>query len=326
MVILIITRPINTYLKKKLGISTIENFIDDFYLLHMFETLEEANEVFKVYIEEMESFGFSISKEKLVYPSRSIRMLGFQVSSDRMIIEVDLDKLDEIRDMVEDFKDDWVRIREVASVLGKLLNMNKGLKVNVSCFLAQTAQFVIQTVMVSTQEEDWERWAAVPWWVIMELEYVLERVPQWSGRSLEMPTKAVIYSQNEFFAAKEDVIWYAGDAGAQGCVSFNMRERHKFKVIFFSLSDRSLSSSLRELMTLIHLVEDVKLVPEGARLNYITDNRALTWWTAKGSIQLDSALLLQRLSLTLWRRNIQLITAWAPRDSEPIQFADLTIR
>ena len=139
--------------------------------------------------------------------------------------------------LLEDFKEDYVRIREVATVLGKVLNMNKGMKVNISCFLAKTAQFIIKTVGISTPEEDWERWTAVPWWVMEELESVIEKIPGWSGRSLELPTKAVVFSQNDFYQATEDTIWYAGDAGEQGCVSYNLRERYRFKTVFFSLSE-----------------------------------------------------------------------------------------
>ena len=59
-----------------MNIKTIDNFIDDFYIIHMFKSLKEASDFFEIYVEEMKTFGFQISTEKLVYPSKDIKMLG----------------------------------------------------------------------------------------------------------------------------------------------------------------------------------------------------------------------------------------------------------
>ena len=170
-----------------------------------------------------------------------------------MKIFVDLEKLDEITDLVETFKDEQVRVREVASVLGKLLNLNKGLSVNISCFLTATAQHVLKTAAVGSEWEDWDRWTIVPIKVIVEIEKVLKMIPDWSGKDMLSPVKAVTFAQHNYFAAVEDGMFFCGDAGSDGSVVYNMKEKNRFKVIFFSLSDRSLSSSLRELMAKLPL-------------------------------------------------------------------------
>ena len=93
----------------------INPFIDDFsHIAHSDE--EEALRQFQLAKKEIAAWGFVVSEEKVVKPSRRNVILGYEIDTIAMTIRFDEAKWDELRFLVEDALQPKVQARHLAKV------------------------------------------------------------------------------------------------------------------------------------------------------------------------------------------------------------------
>ena len=231
-------------------------------------------------------------------------------------------KLEELRWLCDKL-DQEVTPRLVARILGKLLSMITASKVRFNVFLAKTARYLMNTVDMEAEWPDWDKPIIVPYEIQSEIEFVMARLPRWNTREIQQKTGLVYWYQQEYDRTTWEM--YSGDASDDCCISYNLFDKKKFIHHFFPVHLRSLSSTHRELQTVVNLVESDK-APTNTRLIYVTDNQNVSRWVNSGTIREKSSALLRRIYLACWRKNITIRVAWVSRESKEVKVADLTMR
>ena len=116
--------------------------------------LEQAMREFDFAQTELETWGFVISKEKLVMPNTQNTILGYTVDTTLMRVSFDENKFEELRFLIEDAIQPSVRARDLARIIGKFVSMGYGVRVPITCFIPRA----IAAVAAVTDEDDWRSW------------------------------------------------------------------------------------------------------------------------------------------------------------------------
>ena len=263
-----------------------------------------------------------VNREKLQSPSQLQHCLGFVLDSVNLKIKFDENKLHEIRWLL-DTLDDEVEIRVLAKIIGKLLALAPACSMKFSTFLARSARFVLSLVNMDQDWPDWDRKCTISYEVTKELEWVYSRLKKWNGRDIAEKTGVVYHYQLEEDQTTAEM--YAGDATVDCGVVYNIYDKKRFRSILFPVHIRMLSSSHKELYTILAILRGPK-APSNTKLVYITDNRNVSNWINSGTIREKPASILREIYIICHRRKLSLTAAWCPRSNDLIKTADLTIR
>ena len=302
----------------------INPFIDDFsHIAHSDE--EEALRQFQLAKKEIAAWGFVVSEEKVVKPSRRNVILGYEIDTVAMTIRFDEAKWDELRFLVEDALQPKVQARHLAKVVGKMMALGYASRVPIASFLPRT----IAAIAATTSEGDWKSWRkemVVTGQMYEELLFIVHNIKNWNGQDLKKPMHIHFFSSTNPVAEKPFEP-FIGDASQEACAFFSIRNPHKFAIKFFDEDLAMASSSKRELASIEMLVmEHADWFEPGSTIVYASDSTSVNRWVNVGSCKLDVAATLQRIFLKCFELRVDLRVTWVPRSHALLEDADLLSR
>ena len=302
----------------------INPFIDDFsHICHGEE--EEAIAQFSIAKEEIRSWGFVISEEKVVKPARQNVILGYLIDTTTMTIKFDVCKLDELRFLIMEAIQPKVEARYLAKIVGKIMALGYASKVPVASFLPRSIAAIAET----TEEGDWKAWRkelVVTKQIHEELVFVLNNLSSWNGQDVKKPMRIHFFTSENPIAEKPFEP-FIGDASKEAAAFFSIRNPHKFAIKFFPESLAMASSSRRELASVEMLVmEHSDWFQPGSTIVYASDSTSLNRWVNVGSCKPDIARILQRIFLKCFDLGVDLRVTWVPRSHALLEEADLLSR
>ena len=309
---------------RKLHSIILNPFIDDFsHVCH--GSLEQAQEEFVFAQEELSTWGFIVSKEKLVPPATKNMVLGYEVDTEMMTIRFDENKWHELRFLVEDAIQPFIQARHLARIVGKFVSMGYGCKVPVTCFLPRA----IAAIAVVTEENDWRSWnnlVNIDQQMYSELLFLLHNIKKWNGTNLKKPYKIHFYT-SDLPVAETTFQPFVGDASLEAAAIYSIRNPRKFSIKYFSATMSQTSSARRELASIeLLIMNNSAMFEENSTVVYASDNISINKWINVGSCRTDVAPVLQRIFLECLRLGVDLRVTWIPRSHYLLMEADMISR
>ena len=287
--------------------------------------LEQAMREFDFAQTELETWGFVISKEKLVMPNTQNTILGYTVDTTLMRVSFDENKFEELRFLIEDAIQPSVRARDLARIIGKFVSMGYGVRVPITCFIPRA----IAAVAAVTDEDDWRSWdnmVEVDGRMYEELLFLLHNIRNWNGTDLKKPYKIHFYS-SENPVAETTFQPFIGDASQEAAAIYSIRNPKKFAIKFFSASMSQTSSARRELASIeLLILKNQHMFQPNSTVVYASDNVSVNRWINVGTCRPDIASTLQSIFLKCLELQVDLRVTWIPRSHYLLIEADMLSR
>ena len=243
------------------------------------------------------SAGFIVNAEKSNWiPSKTVKWLGFILNSQTNIFEVPVDKMVRIKETIflTIGENNCCTAKRLAKVVGQLTSLFHVfgsivylMTKNCQCFIASRLSWNCRSALTEA--------------VLVELRFwylnldVIQKQP--FEKVFKIPER-IVYS----------------DASGFGCGAFIADMKGTELVQYWSIAERSYSSTWRELKA-VELYLDVQLNNfENRSVKWYTDNLNVTRIMFKGSMKPD----LQKIAMSIFdicvNRHIDLSLEWIPRD------------
>ena len=224
----------------------MSQYIDDSSIIHTSD-IEEANATHEKIKTILQDHGFVLNLDKECLPSRKQKILGFIIDTDEMKVYCDPKKFVRIHEALFYMQGRAVPIKNLASVLGKIISLTPALRFPPQSFLYKTIRY-LSGIVGESNKEDWDVQVKVPIAVLQEVTFVTNSLSFWSGRSIDFIKETATFKKEEIDdPAIKHVEVFAGDAGKDAVCIYNVRRKYKFKHTLFNLSLKDKSSNYREL-------------------------------------------------------------------------------
>ena len=224
----------------------MSQYIDDSSIIHTSD-IEEANATHEKIKSILQDHGFVLNLDKECLPSRKQKILGFIIDTDEMKIYCDPKKFVRIHEALFYMQGRTVPIKNLASVLGKIISLTPALRFPPQSFLYKTIRY-LSGIVGESSKEDWDVQVKVPIAVLQEATFVTNSLSFWSGRSIDFIKETATFKKEDIDdPAIKHVEVFAGDAGKDAVCIYNVRRKYKFKHTLFNLSVKNKSSNYREL-------------------------------------------------------------------------------
>ena len=121
---------------------------------------------------------------------------------------------------------------------------------------------------------------------------------------------------------KNKPITFVGDGNEFYGAYYKVDEKYKYEILKFSGSQRTLSSSYKELLVLHQCIKQNREKFKDQNICYQTDSRVLHFWAAHRSC--NQAIADKLIDIFSWvhENNIILDVAWCSRKEQSLQLAD----
>ena len=223
----------------------MSQYIDDSSIIYS-NDIEEANSSHAKIKAILQDHGFILNQDKECPSSRKQKILGFIIDTNEMKMYYDPKKFVRLHKALFHMQGRVVPVRNLASVLGKIISLGPALCFPVQPFLYKTIRFLVGIVGESTKE-DWDIQVRIPIAILQELTFVTNSLSFWSGHSIEFIKETATFNKDDLDDPRiKDVEVFAGDAGKDAVCIYNVRRKYKFKHVLFDLDLKEKSSNYRE--------------------------------------------------------------------------------
>ena len=270
-------------------------YLDDGFLTC--PSAEETAQAAHIIKTDLMQAGFIINEQKSNWvPSQCVTWLGFVLNSKDNIFLMPEEKLLALKKKLSRnlYFASTCSAREVAKTVGSLCSMFHAFGPLVY-FLTKDCTHWIEDRM------NWTNRAPLSQLAINELQF-------WARNLYVVKPMPLVPD-----SARVLLIVYS-DASAVGCGAFILEYREYDMMHHWTLDERSLSSTWREIRALVIFLKLHHNFFKDKSLKWYTDNQGVTTVVKKGSMKLDLHVCALEIFEVCLRNNIQLSVDWVPRE------------
>ena len=279
-------------------------------------------------LDSLTSAGMVIAPDKTDKPStasQKAQYLGFIIDSKSMTVSASTSKLERVKSLaLSALGKQNVPTRHLAQLIGKMVSLLPAL----GTFTRLLTRSLQKAMQEQVELDAYRGKTTLTAECHHELKLFLDNVDQFNGSSISRESQAIAMKAS--LDATRDVAAVAGDASAVGTCAYTLGTEleSSFKVqAVFTLEERKLSSTRRELLTFLRTLEakgDSLKKPDGStrHLLWLTDSRNAVSALTKGSPTAG----VQTLAVDIFRRcldlNVRLYPLHLSRSDPLIEEAD----
>jgi hypothetical protein len=242
--------------------------------------------------------GFIVNEEKSNWsPSKEITWLGFNLNAQQNTFRVPAEKLTRLKVHIKGnlVYQQQCSARKLAKTIGAICSLFHAYGKIVYLMTKYSSLWV-------AERESWNSRAQLTTNVINELYFWARNL----GIVINMPLV-------EIQAPKRFLIY--SDASDTGCGAFTLDRRDLDMVHFWNDSEKSTSSTWRELKAIEIYINMHETVFANAHLKWYTDNQGVPHVIRKGSMKIDLNISALGIHEVCMRKHIQLSVDWVPREN-----------
>ena len=330
-VVTTLTKPLMAHLHKRGIRATI--FIDDGRIVS--STSEEAWSHLKYALSTFEAAGWNIQHAKTsTCPVQKIYHMGYWCDSVTMTYSISEFKMRHIEEQIEKIlhSPSW-RLKDLAKIAGKCMAVVRAIGSMIPVMLRTTFILLAEEVTIG-DINPYNKYVEPRPVVIRDLKFLMENLRRYEGQPVI--TDRVGYCLNRAIeegdvikAGKElgsgEDLWVSDSSNIKA-VAYNVnRVGDEISIHEFSVSERELSSSARELIAVeVALKRLAAKIKEAGVYNiyWVTDSRVLTVWLQKGTKIPSVQERIVGIFRILHSIEAQIIPIWSPRENKLITMAD----
>ena len=311
----LITQPLIDFILK-LDIKIVI-YIDDSRLTSFPKQLLEDQSVTVKQIFNAAGFCFNLEKE--TESSQYYQFLGFNFDTRSFIYSVPPEKLAKITHLVNSLSiNNEYKPSEIASIVGKLISCELACGLLPRLCLYPYFKWIGKVI---TNDRSWSIPRRVSKSIFNAIVKSLDYVKKYSGK-LRSKSYHYKYINSVEVPFNNRQVHFVGDGNEFYGAYYKLDEKFKYKLIKFSDSERTLSSSYRELLVLHQCIKKNRNQFKDQDICYQTDSRVLHFWIERGSCNPFIADKLIDIFTMIHENNIVLDVTWCSRDEQSLQLAD----
>ena len=330
-VITSLTKPLLSHLHKRGIRATI--FIDDGRI--MASSAEEAWSQHKYALSTFEAAGWNIQKAKTsTSPSQRLYHQGFWCDSVSMKYSMSEFKLNHIVETLTTLlaAKKW-KLKELSEIAGKSMAIKRAAGSIIPIMLRSTFLILAEHID-NNQYRPYDRTVEPQQRAASDLTFLKDNLKFYDGQPIV--NNGIGYCLNQSIqlgdieSAKNELgseeSLFVSDASAVKAVAYNVHNvGREISVYDFSVSERELSSSARELLAVSSALKRLKTVIKNSgttSIYWVTDSQVLVVWLQKGTKILYVQEKLVEIFKLLHSIQARIIPIWSPRENSLIKLAD----
>ena len=326
-----LTKPLLSHLHKRGIRATI--FIDDGRIIA--SSSEEAWSHHKYAISTFEAAGWNIQKAKTsVSPSQKLYHQGLWCDSVSMKYSISEIKMKHIEETIDNIlaSPRW-KLRNLAEAAGKCMAARRAIGSIIPIMMRST--FMILAANIDTANpKSYDHYVEPQPRVFSDLKFLRENLRSYDGQPII--TNQIGFCLNKAIdigdveRAKQELdtgesLWVS-DSSTIKAVAYNVHNIGKeISIHEFSVSERELSSSARELLAVYNALRRLRSEIKEAKIStlyWVTDSQVLTVWLQKGTKIIYAQEKIVEIFKILHSVQARIVPIWSPRESKLISLAD----